>query len=524
MAINVEMPFWKAKQQMAQYDAHLPINLPVPEVDNDPPEPPNVLVDAVSVGGSNDPKQKPLVRHVLVKDLSKIGRRLNLTFPKTGVFSNKAPMGLYALFDGQSCAGTPGPMAADFCARNFYTKLLGRLGALPAMAADRAAVEGALKRSFEELDHELLANQPEVRDGCGAAVALLIGGHVFTAVLGRCSAVLCEVEEGAYRASPALGGRRGDVADDARRVQAAGGTVFGESGRARIRHPLGLESPVSRSLGDRSWKGGGFPNGEGPPIVVCVPEVRSAALRGQEAHPFLLLAAASVAESLGPQELVEIASGFRVQPRAACGEIAARALEAHAGAAALAQCTAVEVCFLPPRAGPEDKKRAPGTAGPEPSPRASAAKKARVGAAPGGETSSVRLRHICLTYSDMRQQLKEAEAKGKKPRSRQEAEAVLRGAMTELRKDLSSAKKPPKDATELVNATSKKFMELCKEHSECETARKGGAMCGDLGWLTPEERTKMGGSFREVVDVLLPGQFSDIAVSDQGVHLVQRTA
>jgi len=101
---------------------------------------------------------------------------------------------------------------------------------------------------------------------------------------------------------------------------------------------------------------------------------------------------------------------------------------------------------------------------------------------------------------------------------------VLRRAINELRKELRACKKAPKDATELVNMTSKKFTELCREHSECETARKGGSTCGDLGWLTPEERGMMGASFKEVVDVLLPGQFSDIAVSEQGLHLVQRIA
>mmetsp|Transcript_63034 Transcript_63034/g.141728 ORF Transcript_63034/g.141728 Transcript_63034/m.141728 type:complete len:111 (-) Transcript_63034:64-396(-) len=109
-------------------------------------------------------------------------------------------------------------------------------------------------------------------------------------------------------------------------------------------------------------------------------------------------------------------------------------------------------------------------------------------------------------------------------RNRQEAEAVLRRAMNDLRKDIKAMKKTPKDATELVNMTSKKFAELCKELSECETARKGGSTCGDLGWVTPEDRGSMGASFKEVVDVLMPGQFSDIAVSEQGLHLVQRIA
>mmetsp|Transcript_31177 Transcript_31177/g.85445 ORF Transcript_31177/g.85445 Transcript_31177/m.85445 type:complete len:514 (-) Transcript_31177:93-1634(-) len=513
MAINVEMPFHKAKQQMAQWKHYAEANLKPPEIDQGTPDPPNILVDAVSVGGSLDGKQKPLVRHVIVKDLNKIGTRLKLEHPKTGIFSNRAPMGLYALFDGQSCAGDPGPMAAEFCARNFHTMLLERLANMPAVPADRAAVETAIQGTFEDLDRELLTNQPDVKDGCGAAVALLIGDFIFTALLGQCSAVLCQAQEGG-RCSPMILGR-GRTSADFHRLMQAGGFVVGDGNNPRIRHPSGALSSVTRSLGDRWWKGPhcgtGFPLIQNTPVVHCVP------LKGPEDHPFLLLAASSVATALSPQELVDVANEFPLQPRVACGEIAARASENRAGTAALAQCTAVEVCFLPARPGAgEDRKRAPGAAGPEPQPLA---KKTKVTVAPGGGTQSVRLRHILLRYSDA------AQPAGKKAlRTRQEAEAVLRKSIKELRKDLRACKKPPKDATELVNVTTKKFVELCKEYSECETARKGGSMCGDLGWLTPDDLVRMGAGFKEVVDVLSPGQFSDIAVSESGLHLVQRVA
>lgn len=519
MAINVEMPLHKARELMAPYRNAMPINMPLPEIDNEPPEPPNVLVDAVSLGGPSDAKQKPLVRHVLVKDLNKIGTRLKFERPKTGVFRNKAPMGLYALFDGQSCAGQPGPMAAEFCARNFHTKLLKRLSDLPAEGADEAAVQGALAATFEDLDQELLENQPEVNDGCGAAVALLIGETVFTAVLGQCNAVLCRMEEGTRSVAVRLGGRQGTIESDLMRIRYAGGGVYGDGGSMRIRHPLGPDSPVSRSLGDRYWKD--IQTGLlKAPLVLATPEVQSSGLRPSDDHPFLLLCASTVAAALGPQELIDIASEYSKQPRAACGEIATRAASARAGAA---QCTVLQACFLPPRRPPGDnKKRAPGTAGPEPPPSSYPAnKKAKVVTAPGGGTQSMRLRHILLRYQDAPSAPKD----GKKPtRTRQEAEAVLRKALGDLRDDLRACKKAPKDAIELVGVTSKKFTELCRSLSECDTARKGGNMIGDLGWLSPEELTNMGGSFKEVVDVLLPGQFSDIAATDQGLHLVQRVA
>lgn len=38
-----------------------------------PARPPNVFVDGVYARGPSDPKQKPLLRHVIVKDLNKAG-------------------------------------------------------------------------------------------------------------------------------------------------------------------------------------------------------------------------------------------------------------------------------------------------------------------------------------------------------------------------------------------------------------------------------------------------------------------
>lgn len=516
MAINVEMPLHKARELMAQYRQTMPINLPLPEIDMEPPEPPNVLVDAVSLGGPLDAKMKPLVRHVLVKDLNKVGTRMKLEHPKTGIFGNKAPMGLYALFDGQSCAGDVGPQAAEFCARNFHTKLLERLSKLPASTADEAAVENALRGTFEDMDREILQNFTDIMDGCGAAVALLIGDHLFTALLGRCSAVLGEMEQSGRCSSHPLGGGSGQLTADLPRLRSAGGKIVGESGALRLQHPSGARSLVSRSLGDRFWKAVDGPGGARYPLIQCTPDVQSVELKGSDGFPFLLLVGSSVAAALGPQELVDVAGEFQTQPRAACGEVAQRTLEAHAGAAANVQCTAVQVCFLPARGG-DDKRRKP-----EPSPPAKKPRVTKFSAAPGGGTQSVRLRHILVKFKDATQPPKEGQSRP--ARTRQEAEAMLRRAINELRKDLRNVKKTPKDATEVVNATSKRFGELCRELSECETARKGGVACGDMGWVTPEERNMFGAGFKEVVDVLNPGQLSDIAVSSQGLHLVQRIA
>merc|ERR1711918_203363 len=86
-------------------------------------------------------------------------------------------------------------------------------------------------------------------------------------------------------------------------------------------------------------------------------------------------------------------------------------------------------------------------------------------------------------------------------RTRQEVEVVLRKVICDLRAEMKNAK----NADDVVIKTTAKWAALCRELSECETAKKGGNMCGELGWLTPEERGMYGPGFREVIDVLLPG-------------------
>ena len=48
------------------------------------------------------------------------------------------------------------------------------------------------------------------KDGCGAAVLLLVGDIAFTAVLGRCNVLLCDSEKGASSAM-SLGGSQMDI-------------------------------------------------------------------------------------------------------------------------------------------------------------------------------------------------------------------------------------------------------------------------------------------------------------------------
>lgn len=511
-------PLWKIQQQMAQYRNQVAAAALAEEklVFEVPPEAPNVIVDTVSVGGPADGKQK-FVRSVLVKDFHKISARMKIDLPKTNVFKDKAPCGLYALFDGQSCAGEPGVSATEFCARNFHIKVLENLNSLPENLANDTFVKAALIKSFEDLDTDLLRTQPDVQDGCGAAVVLLVGDIAFTAVLGRCNVVLCEAvarsdvernaaQRGTFKAV-SLGGSQREISsiEERARLKSTGMTVVGEGDMARLRHPSGALSPVGRSLGDPLWKGSAN-------VISCTPEVQSTTIRGADAHPMLLLLASSITSVLDPQQLVELAGEFAMKPRAACGEITAKVLEVSAGAHQETQYSAVGVGFLPTplKEKVKDEAQPP-------------SKKAKVAGTKA--TSSVRLRHILVKFADPASPVRQVGGNGLPvTRTRSDAELLIRNAIRALQQELRLSKKTPKDVTERITMESKKFAEICREISDCQTSKKGGAMCGDIGWMAPEVLMKMGGNFKENVDAMIPGQWSDITQSKEGLHLIQKIA
>ncbi|CAK0870319.1 unnamed protein product [Prorocentrum cordatum] len=109
----------------------------------------------------------------------------------------EAPLALLALFDGQSSADAraPGPHAAEWCCRHVHTKLIRNLISLPPNSVNTTFLKAILIKTFEDLDRELLVSQPGIQDGCGAALALLAGDQLLTAVVGRCSAIVVEPGE-----------------------------------------------------------------------------------------------------------------------------------------------------------------------------------------------------------------------------------------------------------------------------------------------------------------------------------------
>jgi len=467
-----------------------------------------VLVDAVSLGRAEGVGEKPMVRHIIVKDLRKVAARSKAPLPTGGLFENRAPCMLFALFDGQSCADQPGPFAAEWCAKQVIPKLLRNLSALPPGYENATFIKATLTKTFEDLDKEILRGQPAIHDGCGAAIALTVGERLFSAVCGKCSAVLCEAGGPPQRiryVPIGLGANQGNVSipDEQKWLTENGGVVFqAEGGGFRVSSPSGAVAAVSRSLGDRAWKGadGGVPGSI--KLVRGAPETRVTELSWAERHQFLVLCSAPVADVVTPEDAISIGSEFKDKPRAASGEITGKAGEAPQNNGA--QCTAVVVYFV----AKDDKAGQP-----------PAAKKARK------EAESVRLRHILVKHRDCGSNFDPVR---NRPvvRSRDEAESMLRQTLRELTQEAKSIKLPA-DASKAKNAAlqpTPKYVQLCKEVSECTTAQKGGGMMGDLGWLSQDQLSRFGPAFAEMAKTLGVGQWSDLASSEHGIHVFQRIA
>lgn len=467
-----------------------------------------VSVDAVSVGRAES-GEKPFVRHVIVKDLRKVAARSRITLPTGGHFDGKAPVLLFALFDGQSCAEAPGPLAAEWCSKNLLPKLLRNLSALPPGYENDVFIKATLKKTFEDLDKDLLVGQPAIHDGCGASVALLIGEKLFTAVCGKVCGVLMEAgpqKAGQVSYTPvSVGANQGHchLPEEQKFLTAEGGAVFqNEQGNTLVSGPGGAVAQVSRSLGDRAWKGpqGGIPGSVR--LLRGVPETKSVDVSWGDKHHCLILASAPVAGALSPDIISKVASALGSRPRATAGEVTARASDATT--TGTTQCTAMVIRFVP-----KDDKYA----------GQPAAKKARK------EAESVRLRHIVVRYRDCGQPFDPVR---NRPvgRTREEAETMLRRALIELGEEATKIKLPS-DAKKVQLAAlqpTPKYLALCKEMSECTTSQKGGGMMGDLGWQSPVELTRYGPAFAETAKSLGVGQWSDLTASDHGVHIIQRIA
>mmetsp|Transcript_5674 Transcript_5674/g.10141 ORF Transcript_5674/g.10141 Transcript_5674/m.10141 type:complete len:527 (-) Transcript_5674:99-1679(-) len=464
-----------------------------------------VAVDAVTLGRPDT----MLVRHLIVKDLRKVAARSMINLPTGGLFENKAPLQLFALFDGQSAAEL-GPMAAECCAKTLLAKLLRNMSVIPAGYENATFIRACLKKAFEDLDKEVLRNQRSITDGCGGAVALLVGEKLFTAVCGQCELVL--VEAGPRKGSRqepnvavSMGAQQGNwgVAEDEKFLKDNGGMIFpGEGGKLMTSNPSGAITAVSRSIGDRAWKGsmGGLPGSL--KFLRSIPETRSVDISWAEKHLALVMTSCPVGKAVSSSEAAVVASEFDSKPRAASGEIASKAASAPQNANG--QCTALVVHFVP-----KDDKAI----------KEPAAKKAKK------EAESLRLRHIVVRHQECGQPFDPVRNVAV-TRSPMEAEAILRRALKELVQEAKTIRLPAgKKASMAALQPTARFTSLCKEISECSTAQKGGGMMGDLGWLQPDQLQKQfGPAFAETAKNLQPGQWSDLSSSEMGIHIFQRIA
>jgi len=130
-------------------------------------------------GASAVRKGNKLERTVLLNELPKIAR-LALKFPLSFV---DTPASAFALFQGLRSAE-----AADWCAKNFHTKLIPLL-ATKIHAWETKELQDVLGRVLRELDAELLKSS-HAYSGCAAVVALLLGDRLVVSGVGQVRVVL----------------------------------------------------------------------------------------------------------------------------------------------------------------------------------------------------------------------------------------------------------------------------------------------------------------------------------------------
>lgn len=153
-------------------------------------------------------------RTVLLPELPKIAR-LAMKFPLSFLDS---PASAFALFQGIRSSE-----AADWCAKNFHTRLL------PALAGkihtwETRELQSVLERVLRELDTELLKGTNAL-SGCTAIIALLLGDRIVVSGVGQVRAVLL-FDDGSVR--QLLAGTHDYLAGAEReRVEKAHGIVHG---------------------------------------------------------------------------------------------------------------------------------------------------------------------------------------------------------------------------------------------------------------------------------------------------------
>lgn len=191
------------------------------------------------------------------------------------------------------------------------------------------------------------------------------------------------------------------------------------------------------------------------------------------------------------------------------------AASASSSAAAAPQRSHAAACAHLAWSGAEEVEG--GTGGP-------AAKRARTGDLKGQEKGQkVRCRQVLVKYVGCRQATDNVRRKPVQ-RSQAEAEAAVLGVLSALEEARASGGAAAAEAA---------FTKQCRAVSECTSSLKGGDLAGDIGWLRlpeikPGEKISKELAQRMLVIRAALGlavnEVSDIVVSDDGVHLLKRTA
>lgn len=424
----------------------------------------------VSVGACFHEKASQ-VKHVLVNDLAKASQALRMNIDHLD-----RPCALYALYEGHR--GGPGNACADFVGKNLHMKLLPKLVAFRGFWEDER-LEAALTETFEELDSEFREKHPSATEGCCAAVALITGRRLALASLGDVAGVVCMKSGEAIEKFKPHAVKDPDDDDD----------ESDEDEDPAASRPM-LEAPPirwTRAFGDQDFKKPGS-----IPLLTATPDV--AVIHLDQTHRGFAFICRALYNAIGRS--VAVSTVFRRsagRPRMASGALVDAAVQWLGQVGDLGLGSIVVFFDRPEDAvdnGPAQKK--PRLAEPPP--------------------TQVRLRHIVLKHKECKSTMDKVRNKQVK-RHRGEAERSLRAVLEDP--DFG------KSGVGSLGAKKTAFTTRCKELSECQSALKTGDLIGDLGWVKPG---KHGAAFDAAAFALQVGQLSDLVDSDQGIHIIMRTA
>jgi len=416
------------------------------------------------------------VRNVIVRDLARAAQALRMSIDHLD-----RPCAMYALYEGHR--GRPGEanVCNDFCAKHLHAKLLPRLASFRGFWEDERLKE-AMCETFRELDASFAEKHPGASEGCSAAVALVMGDRLVVASLGDVACVLClrSGETSRLVRAHAVPDPDADEEEDSGEEDRPEGCCA-TSSAASTGSAVAATPPVrwTRAFGDLDFKIAGQPH-----EILTTPDVKILHLQHKH-HGFAFICRSLYASIGGSPAVSTVFRRSAGRPRMASGALVDAAVQwlGQVGTdcslgSIVAFFDKVEAADAPPQA-----------------------KRRRT-----AEPSQVRLRHILVKHRECKTPIDKVRNKQVK-RTQGEAERLLRAALEECEGDRER----------------KTFAKRCRELSECQSCLKAADLAGDLGWIK-RGAGKMGESFEAAAFALQVNQLSDLVDSDQGIHVILRSA